>query len=224
MAAFNIHLARFITGHLDFLTENGVDFRVADSLAEVQPLLAKKDMDRLSISQPFDLALNDVLPHNMIWIYGLSKSGRLQHIHAIRLDDLKDVSLGEWWQMHLQRVVRHGVGPVLCPAAEAINGRVSYHGQMWLRKRYRHKGIAAALCRLGNAVAFSEWKHDCIYVFCSRQLVYTGFTQRMLFCRSTPNAVNWQNGKPAFDRDDWLNWSTRSDMVWLFSQPPSSYF
>lgn len=100
------------------------------------------------------------------WMVGLNNNEVIL-VEAARLYDLSRSNFAE----HLESLrafyadpVRHAHPQDRCtctaPSAKRITGRVAYHGDFWLRKDFRGRGLAKIMAATLRGISFAMWDPD----------------------------------------------------------------
>ncbi|MEL8055947.1 MAG: hypothetical protein AAGK66_07325 [Pseudomonadota bacterium] len=143
--------------------------------------------------RPFDTTKHIIPRHRSMAI--LLKDGHRDITGVIaRSLDIGDQPLSAL--LHEEARVLYGhdrVRSAVCPAAHQIRGRVAYFGEMFAPPADRGKpGVAAALVRYIQCLAFSKWSLDWSYAFIKKSEVEgRGRVAQYGFCIVEPNAQNW---------------------------------
>lgn len=154
------------------------------------------------------------------WIGAWDEKGEPVSVQAAKVEELKDRSLGEYWQQQQRRMF---VDP--SPSAELgeehahdafyMKGKIVYHGNLWLRRDARGKGLAEALTQLGFLISLLKWSPDYLYGLMASRNAKKGFGIRVGYRRYVPRGTHWIVPPSHVRPDDWLVYSTRSDLVGL---------
>ncbi|MCP1838565.1 hypothetical protein ACVIHI_000070 [Bradyrhizobium sp. USDA 4524] len=103
------------------------------------------------------------------WMVGIDKYNEVALVEAARLYDLSHSNLAE----HLQSLRAFYADPskhahpqdrctCTAPSAKKISGKVAYHGDFWLRKDFRGKGLPKIMAALLRGLSFTMWAPDFI--------------------------------------------------------------
>lgn len=214
-----INASKYLVQLIEELAGHGVGFDTSEDFDELEQLCGKLDRG-YPISEPFSPKYFDILPNDGVWIRGFDTNGKTISTQALRINDLGDKTLPEYWSKQLKRL--HGGQPAntACPGAHKITGRVVYHGEAWLHKDYqgRDKNIGGLLFQLGLITALLKWTPDFVYGFMKDAIVRSGFPLRGGYRHCEPCGSHWIE-RPSVNPDDWLVWMSLQDIQYL-SKPP----
>lgn len=154
------------------------------------------------------------------WIGAWDKSGEPVSVQAAKIEDLRDRSLGQYWQQQQRRIFVDPsqdaeLGDEHAHDAFFIRGRIVYHGNLWLRRQERGKGLAEALTQLGFLISLLKWSPDYLYGLMAARNAMKGFGIRVGYRRFAPRGTHWVKSPEHVRPDDWLVYSTRNDLITL---------
>ncbi|NBN78095.1 hypothetical protein GWI72_07430 [Microvirga tunisiensis] len=206
--------------------------RLADALADAGLTLAESadfaafaaaaeaSEDRY-LMEDFSPKFFDLHADTGFWIAARDADGQVASLQAAKIETLRDRSLAALWQQQQRRIFvdpANGaarLGEAHAVDAFALTGRIVYHGNLWLRKDLRGRGLAEKLTQTGFLVALLKWQPDWLYGLMAEANALKGFGLRVGYRRFAPRGTHWL-GAPAHIRpDDWLVWSSRTDLVTL---------
>ncbi|WP_085905869.1 hypothetical protein [Kiloniella majae] len=195
----------------------GIGIETSEDFEEFQSVCAGADR-RHSISEPFSPEYFDILPKEGVWMRGYDHNGKTIHTSALRINDLGDVTLAEYWLKQLKRL--HGGQPAKtsCPGAKKITGKVVYQGDVWLHKDHRGNDLGGLFFKLGLVTALLKWDPDYVYGFVAEKLIFKGFAARGGYVHCEPAGSHWSQ-TPNVDPKDWLVWMGKDDVHYLAEQP-----
>ncbi|MTH95037.1 hypothetical protein [Roseibium sp. RKSG952] len=154
------------------------------------------------------------------WIGAWDKSGMPVSVQAAKVEELSDRSLAEHWRQQHRRIfvdpcAQAELGHEHASDAYAMRGRIVYHGNLWLRGDMRGKGLAEALTQMGFLVSLLKWSPDYLYGLMAEKSALKGFGLRVGYRRFAPRGTHWVTPPAHIRPDDWLVYSTRSDLIVL---------
>ncbi|QFT32429.1 hypothetical protein K1718_16530 [Roseibium porphyridii] len=154
------------------------------------------------------------------WIGAYNSSGNIVSVQAAKVEDLKDRSLADHWQQQQRRMFvdpnpQVRFGSEHAHDAYFMRGRIVYHGNLWLRGDIRGKGLAEPLTQLGFLVSLLKWSPDYLYGLMASKAAEKGFGVRVGYRRFVPRGTHWHIAPGHIRPDDWLVYSTRSDLFGL---------
>ncbi|MEC9268703.1 MAG: hypothetical protein RLW87_00685 [Alphaproteobacteria bacterium] len=176
---------------------------------------------RAPLTPIFDNTVSDVTGDNGFWILGRSPQGRVVHVQAVRMDDLRGETLAE----HLERHGNLFLSPHIpatpdgsdyraCRYVREMAGTICYHGEVWLSPdgEFRGRGLAIILPRIAVAVALMRWAPDYIYGLVHPDLVMKGIPARYGYNHAHPLGVRWRRTDGQGTLDEYITWMTGDDM------------
>ncbi|MDI3567175.1 hypothetical protein [Bradyrhizobium sp. Arg816] len=112
---------------------------------------------------------------------GTDKNNEVALVEAARVYDLSHTNLAE----HLESLKMFYAEPAIhahpqdrctcmAPSAKKITGKVAYHGDFWLRKDFRGKGMPKIMAGILRGVSFSMWTPDFVIGLAERWLLDKG--------------------------------------------------
>lgn len=154
------------------------------------------------------------------WIGAYDHLGQIASVQAAKLEELKDRSLADHWHQQQRRIFvdpnpQARLGNEHAHDAYFMRGRIVYHGNLWLRRDLRGKGVAIPLTQLVFLLSLLKWSPDYHYGLMSSKSAERGFGIRIGFRRFVPRGTHWQVAPGNIRADDWLVYSTRSDLFSL---------
>lgn len=202
-----------LIGHLDRVAglevTGGTDF---EYLAKVIDRIKDK-----RLSEELSPDFFEFTAKNGFWLMLRSRKGKCVSLQGARLEELGSDTLAQYWNKKQRRIYQlpsggARLGEGHAHASTEIRGKVAYHGDMWLRKKYRGKGIASAFVRLALLVSLNHWDVDHVYGLMSDRGVRRGFDLECGFFRRQPQGTHWVEEPKHIRGDDWLVWSSRLDL------------
>ncbi|MHC4047974.1 hypothetical protein [Bradyrhizobium sp. 23AC] len=150
---------------------------------------------------------------------GIDKKEEVAVLQAVRLYDLSDSNFAE----HLQSLrafyadpTKHAHPQDYCkcaaPSAKKISGRVAYHGDAWLRRDYRGKGIPRIMAGIAFGVSFSMWAPDFVCALVARWLLDKGVVAQYGYPHHERRGSLLQLVEEDIVDNDWLIWLTGNEL------------
>lgn len=193
--------------------EESADFTTFEAAA-----LASEDR---YLMEDFSTRFFDLHAGNAFWIGVKDAAGGIASLQAAKMDELRDRPLAAFWQQQQRRIFVDPAGGDTrlgeFHAAEAfeLRGRIVYHGNLWLRRDLRGRGLAEKLTQMGFLVALLKWQPDWLYGLMAEANALKGFGLRVGYRRFAPRGTHWIVPPAHIRPDDWLVWSSRADLVTL---------
>lgn len=203
----------------------GMTLEVRSDIENFGPLREAVD-DRGPVSMMFDPQYADVNSFNSFWIMGTDRGGKVVHLQAVRFLDMDSEAMAEKFygniSEHFMRLAKSTgkKARCVCPMMmERIAGPSCYHGEIWLDREYRGKGLSMYLPRLLMAIAFVKWTPNYIFGLIPEKLAYCGIGVEYGYYHIEPDGMVLQlPDRPTDDR--WLVWMTMDDMHRLLRHSP----
>ncbi len=215
-------------GTLDVTTAiAGVQAQIAAGGLSVKESADFLDFEQLIRSTEDKYLMEDFSPRffdlhgaTAFWIGAYNEGGELVSVQAAKVEDLKDRSLAEHWTQQQRRMFvdpnpQTRFGTEHAHDAYFLRGRIVYHGNLWLRRDIRGKGLAEPLTQLGFMVSLLKWAPDYLYGLMAAKAAEKGFGIRVGYRRYVPRGTHWDVPPGHVRPDDWLVYSTRSDLYVL---------
>jgi hypothetical protein len=170
--------------------------------------------------EDFSTRFFDLHGSTAFWIGAYDNRGNVVSVQAAKVEDLQDRSLAEHWQQQQRRIFvdpnpQARFGNEHAHDAYFLRGKIVYHGNLWLRRDVRGKGLAEPLTQLGFLVALLKWSPDYLYGLMAATAAEKGFGIRVGYRRFVPRGTHWEMPPGHIRPDDWLVYSTRSDLIGL---------
>lgn len=213
-----LDVASAISKLQDKITAAGLVARESADFGQFENTVRSTD-DRY-LMEDFSSRFFDLHGAMAFWIGAWDADGEPVSVQAAKLEDLRDRSLGEHWQQQQRRMF---VDPA--PMAELgrdhahdayyMRGKIVYHGNLWLRRDARGKGLAETLTQLGFLVSLLKWSPDYLYGLMAARNAEKGFGIRVGYRRFVPRGTHWVVAPAHIRPDDWLVYATRRDLMGL---------
>lgn len=153
------------------------------------------------------------------WIIGIDKDDDVVLTDAARLYDLSYSNFAE----HLESLKAFYANPTIhahpqdrctciAPSAKKITGRVAYHGDLWVRRDFRGKGIAKIVAGIAHGLSFAMWSPDFLCSLVARFSLDKGLVAQYEMLHHEPGGSKLQLVKEDIVDDDWLIWLTGEEL------------
>lgn len=189
-----------LAASLDLLKRHRVTLQTGSDFEEYRELLAEGRPDH-QLGAPFDPRFHVLDESNGIWIVGRDETGRIMHAQALRMLDIGYAPLSEYMRHRFRDFPPSGLDIDFersryraGPGALRINGRVCYHGEVWMGGepgRYRGSGLSCVLGRYAFLTAMRLWSPDHVIGFMPRQVAFKGFAERQGYMHAEPGCLRW---------------------------------
>lgn len=216
-----------ITSHLGIHLEYGSDFTKLWTSPRRQP-------DRHPVNPGFNPNFCDLNPQNAFWVMGFSPEGDLVHTQAIKLLDNQEGSLADHFEQNIWEFRTHGynLDPKktrysLSPEAEQIRGRVTYHGEVWMkagRGGYRGGSLIVLLTRLFLMKALLKWSPDYMIGLQSPLTSCRGLGIKEGYMRTEQRTILWYEKEVQEPMEDWMVWMSGEDARYNLRLQPELFY
>ncbi len=176
------------------------------------------------VSPFFDPAVNDTSGNRFFWMK-LTGSDGIIGLQAFRIDTV-DSCLAHWAPSYIIGLYMRR-GEVLMPLhptpprgsiSERINGRVVYHGEIWIDRNIRNRRISQIFCRLGMLLAFVRWNPDAMWGLGSQSMATHGHFNRMGYSYLERGFFRWQWVAEGIDPVEWIVVAERTGLEQLVEE------
>lgn len=168
-----------------------------------------------------------------IWIIGRSRSGEVIHTQAIRLIDLSEQTLPAHIAANWSEFTLHGYNldlekTEICmtQSATQIRGRVTYHGELWLKggpTGIRGGATVILLTRLMLLLANERWSPDYMIGLQSPMTACRGLSTREGYARCEQRSILWYPKDGSDPIEDWLVWMNAEEADFNLRLPPEFF-
>lgn len=152
----------------------GFDFQAYLSITRVTPTKG-------STSPSFQPDCSPIEPGDGFWMVGIDKNNDVAVLQAVRLFDLTRSNFAELLE---SRKVDYGdpskyahpgtTYTCMAPSAKKMIGRVAYHGDAWVRRDFRGKGIPNIMAGIAFGVSLALWAPEFMCALVAPWLVDKG--------------------------------------------------
>ncbi len=231
MSALSIFgMVKNLSGIMRQLEDAGMRIEVGGDFSEYR-LYRTSQTDRNPMYPMFDVASSYIDETNGFWICGFNEADELIHTQAVRLLDMKGVSLGQHMNMHRHKYITPGTTPdpdlTFYSGPEAlrtVTGRVCYHGEFWLPARGlggpRSQGLTTLLSRVLFEIMYANWQPDFAFGLVPQQLAARGAHLRYGYNHCEPGA--WIGPDQQITEEDYLIWMSGREMGAALARKPQS--
>lgn len=158
------------------------------------------------------------------WIVGVDKKNEVAVVEAARLYDLSHSCFAE----HLESLRAFYADPTAhahpgdhctctAPTAKEIRGRVAYHGDLWVRRDFRGRGMPKIMSGIARGVSFAMWAPQFVCGLVSSQLVAKGVVAQYGYAHQEPGGSKLKLVEEDILDDDWIHWLTGEELRSLVS-------
>lgn len=187
----SLTIGRILIDKVDRVERAGMTLRVRrdfDALYDAAAAFPDRPLSPLFSPRRFELH-----PDSAFWIEGRDGDGRVVHLQAAKLYDLRSIDLGTCLTQQLARAF-DGADPIVdCPPLNGIRGRVCYHGEMRLSDDFVGRGVGTLLTHVGILLAEREWHTDWTVAFFEAPVMRRGFPVGAWYHNFAPVGRYWKD-------------------------------
>lgn len=209
-------LMSVITGLDEEAFAHGIQITLENDFHEMKK--TGESLDKLPLTPNFDPQKTDIGPGNGFWMKGVDMTGDVVLTQAARMYDCRNVTLALLHQslraFYSDPSVHAEKGEKCeceAPATHAICGAVSYHGELWLDKRYRGLGLTYSLSRLLMALVLLRWRPDYLFGMAQPGICTKGVGARYGYRNMQPHGMIWTVPSSG-TLDEWVIWNDQQDL------------
>ncbi len=233
MTVADVFSVTYTKGIFEIAKSLGLDLHVGSDFDEFRAI-SKEHPLKPYVNPAFDPDFVDISPLTGLWLIGTNANGEIVHTQAIKLLELTNANLAEHFRSNLTDYRTHGYDfdvdrscCFLSPAASRISGRVSYHGELWLKggsDGYRGGCLATILTRLMKALCLQRWSPDFMIGLQSPVTSCRGLAAREGYVHLEQRSIVWQLRDCADAMEDWLVWMSREEAAFNLRVPPEFFY
>lgn len=213
-----LHISRFLKAYDDDAAKKGIkisigfDFHKYLSIAQATPTKSptypnfRPDRSPIKAGEGF-------------WIVGVDHNDDVALLDAARLYDLSHSNFAE----HLQSLKAFYADPTIhahphdsctcmAPSAKKMTGKVTYLGDLWVRKDYRGQGMPRIAAGLAFGVSFALWAPDFLCALVARWSLDKGVVAQYDMPHHEPGGSILRLVEENVVDEDWLIWLTGDEL------------
>jgi len=223
-----LNAARLISAIDSLALEEGMELTIGTDFETYAELRRYQD-GRGPVSAMFDPAVADVNEMNGFWVLGRNAAGDIVHTQAVRSFDMNDEATARRFYGNLDSYFSkvHDADALGARCAFPMmrqriqGGKVCYHGEIWLSREYRGRGLSALLPHLLMALAFVRWAPVYMFGLVPAKLASCGIACQYGYYHVEPEGFVLEGGGPA-TANRWLVWMADDDLHRLLQQAPEA--
>lgn len=157
-----------------------------------------------------------IRPGEGYWIIGVDKNNDVAALEAARLYDLSQSNFAD----HLQSLKVFCADPAIyahpedrctciAPSAKKITGKVAYHGDLWVCRDFRGRGLREIITRIAHGMSFTMWAPDFLCALVARWTLDKGVDEML---HHEPGGSILRLVEEGISDDDWLSWLTGKEL------------
>jgi len=210
-----------IIEHNGLVLKTGRNLNTFRDLVEAQP-------ERHAVAM-FHATCSDECVEDVFWLTGFNNQGELVHTQAIKLFDISKMLLKVFLHHQVWNIFPPGYSPdyterafYLSDEAQKMQGRVVYHGEIWLKDPYRGGELSLLLSRLMLIWCVTLWRPDYILGFQLPLTALKGLGARASYMRMEQRSLVMSNPRTNAYFEAWLVWMSLSEAVFNLKLPAKS--
>jgi len=233
LQADDVTLTRYTKELSKIISSLGIRLRYGSDFKELWSI-PKHQPDRHPINPAFNPNYCNLHSGNAFWIMGLNSDGDIVHTQAIKLLDLKGSSLAQHFDEQVWDFRSYGYDfdrnrteYFLSSEAMHIKGRVTYHGEVWMkpgRGGYRSGSLIVLLTRLFLMKAMLKWSPDYYIGLQAPMTTCRGLGIREGYMRTEQRTIVWYEKDSTEPIEDWMVWMTADDARFNLRVPPELFY
>jgi len=190
--------------------------------------------ERHPINPAFDPQYCDLNENNAFWMIGFNNNGEIVHTQAIKLLNLKTRPLQNYldenfWDFRSvgYEFDKSRTQCSLSPCASRIKGRVTYHGELWMKSgdpRFRGGSLTVLLTRLFMMQAILRWNPDYLIGLQAPMITCRGLGIREGYMRAEQRTIAWYQEGFQEAMEDWMVWMSRDEALFNLRATPDTIY
>lgn len=181
--------------------------------------MTKQSVRQEKPSPFFDPTVNAAGGNRFFWMSLADGSGATVGLQAFRIDSV-DSSLADWapsytiglYMRRQEILVPLHPSPPRGSISERINGRLVYHGEIWIDRAIRNRRIFEIFGRLGMLLSLIRWNPDAIWGLASQSMATHGHFTRMGYGYLERGFFRWQWESEGIEAVEWVVIAERSGL------------
>jgi len=158
---------------------------------------------------------NDFTQASSFWIV-VEKDGVVVAAGGVRLEDLGQESVGQYWDRLYKRQSGYGVRRIANPLLNELSGKLAYLGDLHLKEGHRGGRLLLHHCAiLCHVIVSIKWSPDWTYAFLHKKDVMRGAAALYGFSRTIPQSKIWQRVEQPRRDDEYCASLSRDEYIHL---------
>ena len=205
----------------------GSDFEEFRRISEIQPL-------KPHVNPAFNPDYCDLANGDAFWMIGFTAAGEIVQTQAMKLIDVRESTLEKHLETNFHDFRSHGYDfdmdrSYWCLSNNAANitGRISYHGELWIKggpNGFRGGCLATILTRLMLITGMQIWSPDYMIGLQSPMTSCRGLACREGYMQVEQRSMVWQEKNDNPPQEDWLVWMSREEAEFNLRLPPQMFY
>ncbi|MET4608987.1 hypothetical protein ABIB90_008496 [Bradyrhizobium sp. JR4.1] len=159
-----LQVSRFLREYDDAAVQKGIKLSIGFDFQEYLSI-TRATPTKEPTTRFFQINRSPISPGYGFWTLGIDKNKDVALLQAVRIYELSRSNLAD----HITNMFSDIPAPLAypqnrwactAPTAKKIKGKIAYHGDLWIRKDFRGKGIPNIAAGLAFGVSFAMWAPD----------------------------------------------------------------
>jgi len=210
---------------LSMLEKYGISLEIGSSLEAFSQKIANQP-ERHQSSPMFKDGCDEAYVENLCWFAGFDTSGELVHTQAIKLFDVGKIPFEAFLHSQIWNIFPYGYNPdykvknfYLSDEARSISGKITYHGELWLKETLRGGCLAVLLARLMLIKTLLKWSPDYFVGFQRPMSALRGLGAKESYARLEQRTLIMRNDLTDDLFEGWLVWMSRAEAAFNLGLP-----
>lgn len=224
-------LFHLIQEYTNSARDQGIDLEIGGDFEHFKEL-TKRQPERNHVNPAFDPNHCDLPEGSAYWIVGY-KGDEIVHTQAIKLLDtggqnFEDYLARQYWDFRSYGydLDKKRTSVILSPEAKKMSGRITYHGELWLKggpNGIRGGSTVVLLTRLMMLHGLMHWAPDFMIGLQSPMTTCRGLAAREGYMRMEQQSLLWYQKASSEPMEDWLVWMSKEDAEFNLRLPASFF-
>lgn len=172
-----------------------------------------------------DPSVCDFSQERAFWMELVDDDGKTVGMQAYRCDEVS-TSLADWLPSYMigvymrrkELMVPSAAHPPQGSISETLNGRLVYHGELWLSKTIKARQTIDVFTKLGSLLALLKWNPDAIWALTGYHMATRGYASRMGYPYLERGFLRWQWFSEGVDAVEYLAVASKSYLEQLVEE------
>lgn len=173
-----------------------------------------------------DHNLFDFVKGNSFYFAIYDKDEKLAGTVSCLYNDIKESCLSDLWRERLPRCYGGKISKNFAANASVIQGKIAYHGELWVAKKYRGNDLGWLLTRLSILYSVLKFEPDYVYSLVAENIINRDWVDKTGLISREPNVLQWIEYPPDYPEEFWdfrLLHSTKANIHHLAATIFSQY-
>lgn len=214
----HLHVSRFLEVHDELAAQRGIKLSVGFDFHKYISITRAIPTKRLTYPN-FRPDRSPIASGDGFWIIGIDNNHEIAAVQAARLYDLSHSNFSD----HLESLKAFYADPsahahpqdrctCAAPIAKKLTGKVAYHGDLWVRKDFRGRGVPRIMQGIARGVSFAMWTPDFVCGLMPQRLLHSGIISKYGYSHYESGGSILQLIEEDILDDDWINWLSGQEL------------